>query len=283
MSHIPFSLVIVSAFSIAAQTINLTGKVTSASSAAPLGNVVVTLKNTPGITSTTGTDGTYHLQGSVSVDYNLAGAKSFSGSRLNNGVLEVGVAKREQVTVETFSLSGALKDRLVNELKTPGLYKFDICKSSTAADLLIVKVCQGDKTTTYPLLSMNSAFSKAVSIVAQSRWLAKATVFSDTILFSLSGFTTGKRGIASATGANNDFILQPQLPTVTDVDGNVYDAITIGTQVWMVENLKTTKYNDGTAIPTVTGGTAWWSTSTPAYCWYNNDQTNKNTYGAIYN
>ena len=73
-------------------------------------------------------------------------------------------------------------------------------------------------------------------------------------------------------------------PTVTDVDGNVYHSVTIGTQVWMVENLKTTKYNDGTAIPLVTDGTAWSTDTTPAYCWYNNDEaTYKSTYGALYN
>jgi uncharacterized protein (TIGR02145 family) len=72
--------------------------------------------------------------------------------------------------------------------------------------------------------------------------------------------------------------------TVTDKDGNVYHTVTIGTQVWMVENLKTTKYNDGTDIPNVTDATAWAALTTPAYCWYNNDKaTNKNTYGALYN
>lgn len=72
--------------------------------------------------------------------------------------------------------------------------------------------------------------------------------------------------------------------TVTDIDSNVYHTVTIGTQVWMVENLKTTKYNDGTAIPNVTDSTAWSGLSTPAYCWYNNDSiTNKTTYGALYN
>jgi uncharacterized protein (TIGR02145 family) len=69
-----------------------------------------------------------------------------------------------------------------------------------------------------------------------------------------------------------------------DIDGNAYHSITIGTQTWMVENLKTTKYNDGTAIPVVTDNDAWASLTTPGYCWYNNDSvTYKDTYGALYN
>ncbi|MCK9639352.1 MAG: hypothetical protein M0R39_05525 [Prolixibacteraceae bacterium] len=72
--------------------------------------------------------------------------------------------------------------------------------------------------------------------------------------------------------------------TVSDVDGNTYSTVTIGTQVWMASNLKTTKYNDGTAIPLVTDNSAWANLSAPGYCWYNNDAaTNKSTYGALYN
>ena len=72
--------------------------------------------------------------------------------------------------------------------------------------------------------------------------------------------------------------------TVKDIDGNIYKTVTIGTQVWMAENLKTTRYNDSTSIPLVLDNKTWKSLTTPAYCWYDNDETaNKNTYGALYN
>jgi len=72
--------------------------------------------------------------------------------------------------------------------------------------------------------------------------------------------------------------------TVIDIDGNVYHTVKIGTQIWMVENLKTTKYNDGSAIPLVTDNKVWAALTTPGYCWYNNDSTNFiSNYGALYN
>jgi len=72
--------------------------------------------------------------------------------------------------------------------------------------------------------------------------------------------------------------------TVSDNDGNTYNTVTIGTQVWMAENLKTTKYNDGSDIPNVMDNTAWGANTAGAYCWYdNNANTYKATYGALYN
>ena len=71
--------------------------------------------------------------------------------------------------------------------------------------------------------------------------------------------------------------------TVADKDGNRYTWVTIGTQVWMKENLKTTKYNDGTSIPLVTDDGAWSNLSAPGYCWNNNKKGFESTDGALYN
>jgi uncharacterized protein (TIGR02145 family) len=71
---------------------------------------------------------------------------------------------------------------------------------------------------------------------------------------------------------------------LTDQDGNTYKIVTIGTQVWMAENLKTTRCNDNTPIPLVADSVKWISLNTPGYCWYDNDaNANRATYGALYN
>lgn len=112
------------------------------------------------------------------------------------------------------------------------------------------------------------------------------TSFSSTILglnpntkYFLKAYAVNKTGI----GYGNQVSFTTGNTTVTDNDGNVYNIVTIGTQVWMKENLKTTKYNDGTNIPNVTNNAAWSALVTSAYCWYNNDAaTNKSIYGALY-
>ena len=74
-----------------------------------------------------------------------------------------------------------------------------------------------------------------------------------------------------------------QAQTVKDIDGNVYKTVTIGTQTWMAENLKTTRYTDSTAIPVIAADLEWVNTKTPAFSWYENNAAKyKTTYGALY-
>ena len=74
-----------------------------------------------------------------------------------------------------------------------------------------------------------------------------------------------------------------QTGKVYDVDGNVYKTIGIGSQIWFTENLKTTGLNNAAPIQNVTSDSLWYYSVTPAYCWYDNDSTNKSIYGALYN
>ena len=71
--------------------------------------------------------------------------------------------------------------------------------------------------------------------------------------------------------------------TVTDTDGNVYHTVSIGSQCWTVENLKTTKFNDGTAILTGLDSAAWVNNTTGAYSIYKDNPTNDTLYGKLYN
>jgi uncharacterized protein (TIGR02145 family) len=101
-------------------------------------------------------------------------------------------------------------------------------------------------------------------------------------LFLLSGILFG--GCTKTDSNDNSNV------TITDASGNTYPIVTIGTQVWMAENLRTTKYRDGSNIPIVTDNTQWANNinagaTSPMMCWYNNDQAiyTANKFGALYN
>lgn len=71
--------------------------------------------------------------------------------------------------------------------------------------------------------------------------------------------------------------------TVTDIDGNIYQTVQIGTQLWMAENLKVTHFRNGDAIPHIINDDEWINTNNGAYCFYNNTLSNAEIYGNLYN
>ncbi len=99
----------------------------------------------------------------------------------------------------------------------------------------------------------------------------------------------GESSIVDSPTENQIYVFQyssnpcPDFPNVTDVDGNVYNTVLIGSQCWMAENLKTTTYNNNLPIPNVTETGDWLSLTTGAYVWQSNDISWKDLYGALYN
>jgi uncharacterized protein (TIGR02145 family) len=85
------------------------------------------------------------------------------------------------------------------------------------------------------------------------------------------------------TSYGEEILFKTDPSTVSDIDGNIYKVIRIGSQLWIQENLKTTRFLNGDFIPNVTDGNSWTALTTGAYCWYNNDIKNKDIYGALYN
>src|ERR1035437_40951 len=104
----------------------------------------------------------------------------------------------------------------------------------------------------------------------------------DTMYVMKAGVVINKQSIKLAD-VDSIIFYNPVPKTVTDIDGNVYHTVTIGSQVWMVENLKTTRFLNGESIPNITDNYSWATLSTGAYCDYDNLTDNSSNYGHLYN
>jgi len=117
-------------------------------------------------------------------------------------------------------------------------------------------------------------------------------VFSDVTEYTDTGLTFGHSygyRVAAYTSMNTsehseEVTATACLSCVVDVDGNLYETIRIGDQLWMADNLEVTHYRDGTAITTDKTDAEWATLTTGAYCINNNNASNEvDTYGALYN
>jgi uncharacterized protein (TIGR02145 family) len=89
--------------------------------------------------------------------------------------------------------------------------------------------------------------------------------------------------VSFSTGTPIPGIRCPGTPSVTDIDGNLYHTVQIGTQCWTQSNLKVSKYRNGDSIPTGLSNSSWGGTTSGAYAIYNNDPVNDGLYGKLYN
>ena len=134
-------------------------------------------------------------------------------------------------------------------------------------------------TTSGPTIALPTKFSDGAGT---GFFIVPMTGLTPSTMYYVRSYATNSVG----TGYGNEvtFTTTAGGTSVTDIEGNIYNIVTIGSQTWMAENLKTTLYNDGTPIPKVVPDASWSILSTPGYIWYNNDSvTYKPTYGALYN
>ena len=126
--------------------------------------------------------------------------------------------------------------------------------------------------------------SKVVNGSANSSFMLNLSGLTPNTKYYVRAYAKNIQGVAYGNEISiTTSVLTLNTGSISDLDGNVYKTVQIGTQVWMAENLKTTKYNNGTAIPNISDSIAWKNLTTGAYCWYNNSVVNKSNYGSLYN
>jgi uncharacterized protein (TIGR02145 family) len=130
------------------------------------------------------------------------------------------------------------------------------------------------------------ASSKTIDGTVKGTYTSIITGLVANTTYYVRAYAKNKAG--TAYGEQYQFItptdLTGQTGTVTDIEGNEYSTIGIGNQIWIKENLKSTRFNDDTAIPLITSNIQWGNSTSPGYCWYNNNEAdNKVTYGTLYN
>lgn len=119
--------------------------------------------------------------------------------------------------------------------------------------------------------------SKTSENVKTGSFFSEMTGLSPGGTYHVRAYATNSVG--TGYGDDKTFVTTTQ---VYDIDGNTYGTVVIGTQTWMAENLKVTRFNDGTPIPYITDNAEWSATKSSSFCWYNNDIAYKSKTGAIY-
>ena len=112
-------------------------------------------------------------------------------------------------------------------------------------------------------------------------YVSNMTALSPSTTYYVRAYATNSTG--TAYGNQQTFTTTATSQTVTDIDGNTYNTVQIGTQVWMSENLKTSRYRNGGSIPYVVGNSDWQALTTGAWSNYNHDAANDPIYGKLYN
>jgi len=168
-----------------------------------------------------------------------------------------------------------------------------LTKDKVASNVTATLTYTGGNGKTYLTKSFPSTGVTGLSATLDAGTLANGE---GTLVYTISGTPTsaGTANFAIAFGGKtctieisvNDVVQNPTSgygPNITDVEGNSYKTVYIGKQQWMADNLKVSKYNDGTIIPNITDNSQWSNLTTGAWCYYNNDATNNTKYGKLYN
>lgn len=279
------SAVVVAVSFCAAQNINISGVVTD-TGGSPLSGAIVSLEK-GGLTATTGEGGSFTISGTavISGPGSSIIPRALSAT-IRNGVLFVNVKEKSAVSVSTYNLQGKLVN-VIRRTIDAGMNAVSL-KGNMGAGICLYKIEAGMGECIIKGCSVNRASGgTGVSVQGSSpEVLAKKNEeINDVIGVTKEGYLNYRVNLTESDTDGIEIEMIVCEDSVTDMDGNVYHAVRIGNQVWTVENLRTTKFNDGEDITELQDNSLWGSYPYPAYCCYGNT-TNQDTiarFGFLYN
>jgi len=258
----------------------------------PIAGATVRLEK-GGQTATTGADGSFTLvvESSGTLPRNRNLLPHGLTAQLSGAMLSVTTTKQTSVEIALFDLGGKLHSTMTQPLSAGS---HGITLPLTGEGIYLCTVTSGTGTLVLKGNSVRGVSSgkSALSQNSTSYHVAKQTgataAFNDVITATKTGLLPYRSFIGNADTSGIVISMIANEGTVSDTDGNVYPTVRIGTQVWTTGNLRVTKYNDGTEIPSILNKAPWDSctySETAAYCFYNNtaNADSSTTYGALYN
>ena len=235
-----------------------------------------------------------HLTGTAGVDQLTSEEKSiriYPNPTTTNSNIEFELSNAELITIELYDITGKRILSNQNNLQT-GLYTFIVSGLNSGIYTLTIKsdninysgkIISNCKSNGIAKITYKNNISKniiAKTLKSTNAVINMAYTTGDVILLKgISGIYTTIKTLVPTSSSTQTF----NFVKTTDYDGNNYGTVTIGTQVWMTENLRVTHYRTGVAIPNVTDNTAWSALTTGACSDYANTPANSAIYGKLYN
>jgi uncharacterized protein (TIGR02145 family) len=256
----------------------------------PLSGVVVQLEK-GGQIDTTGSDGHFTIvtTPTTNISGNCTSLPNDFSVRISGNRLTVATSQRTALDVETFDLGGKSVS-IMRQTFDEGSY--NIVLPQQGAGVYLYKVKTGNREFVIKRIAVGGissscpATTQGTSMKGYVKQAKAPAAISEVITATKAGLLNYHSVIGNSDTSGIIIKMIANAGDVTDVDGNVYQTVRIGNQVWMTDNLRVTKYNDeATAIPKDTSTTTWANAKTPKYCFYNNTNSTNSIkkYGILYN
>jgi uncharacterized protein (TIGR02145 family) len=255
----------------------------------PLPGVVIKLEQ-GGQTATTGADGLFTLA-IGSTGSNPATDKVLPNrlcARLTGNVMIVTILERSEIEVSVFNLVGK---SLLTISKTYGVGTHSLLLPNRRPGIYLYKVKSGNSEFVLKgnfiseVPSGNPLTPKGSSLNHLAKQAKTTAVNNDVLAVTKTGLLNYRCIIGNFDTSGIIIKMIANAGDITDADGNIYQTVKIGNQVWTVENLRVTKYNDGSPITLDTSAVSWANDSAGKYCYYNNinDVDSIKKWGMLYN